>query len=221
MWVVGFTLAELGEFLSARRTRQGAASRRRGLVRPIAKPSPGRWRAWFGLAAVTLRRPFIRSSEVSTRAERRTSRSGSPFPRRSSASPSPCSVVSMKACPCSRMASPSEELGVKAYLALWTAHLGHGLLIAGQDERAEASAQHALDLALTHKELGHQAYALHLRGQSPSTAQHPTWRRPRRATAKRGPSRRISACARSSPTATSASARSTAERGTARRPRST
>jgi class 3 adenylate cyclase/tetratricopeptide (TPR) repeat protein len=58
----------------------------------------------------------------------------------------------------------SEELGVKAYLALWTAHLGHGLLIAGQDERAEAIAQHALDLALTHKELGHKAYALHLRG---------------------------------------------------------
>jgi class 3 adenylate cyclase/tetratricopeptide (TPR) repeat protein len=59
----------------------------------------------------------------------------------------------------------SEELGVKAYLALWTTHLGHGCLIAGQGERAEAVAQHARDLALAHKERGHEAYALHLLGE--------------------------------------------------------
>jgi ATP/maltotriose-dependent transcriptional regulator MalT len=59
----------------------------------------------------------------------------------------------------------SEELGVRAYLALWTTHLGHGRLIAGQGERAEAVAQHARDLALAHKERGHEAYALHLLGE--------------------------------------------------------
>jgi class 3 adenylate cyclase/tetratricopeptide (TPR) repeat protein len=59
----------------------------------------------------------------------------------------------------------SEELGVKAYLALWTTHLGHGLLIAGQGERAGALAQHARDLALAHKERGHEAYILNLLGE--------------------------------------------------------
>src|SRR5262249_48242442 len=59
----------------------------------------------------------------------------------------------------------SEELGVKAYLALWSTHLGHGLLIAGQRERAETVAQQARELALTHKERGHEAYVLHLLGE--------------------------------------------------------
>ena len=59
----------------------------------------------------------------------------------------------------------SEELGVHAYLALWTTQLGHGLLIAGQGERAEAVARHARALADAHKERGHEAYALHLLGE--------------------------------------------------------
>ena len=59
----------------------------------------------------------------------------------------------------------TKELGVKAYLALWTTHLGHGLLIAGQGERAGALAQQARDLALAHKERGHEAYILHLLGE--------------------------------------------------------
>ena len=58
----------------------------------------------------------------------------------------------------------TEELGVKAYLALWTANLGEGLLVAGQVERARTLAQRALDLAVAHKERGHQAWALRLLG---------------------------------------------------------
>ena len=58
----------------------------------------------------------------------------------------------------------TEELGVRAYLALWTAHLGEGLLATGQVEHARAVAQRALDLAIAHKERGHQAWALHLLG---------------------------------------------------------
>jgi len=59
----------------------------------------------------------------------------------------------------------SEELGVKAYLALWTTHLGEGLLAAGQTDRAMAVAHRALDLARAHKERGHRAWALRLLGK--------------------------------------------------------
>jgi class 3 adenylate cyclase/tetratricopeptide (TPR) repeat protein len=59
----------------------------------------------------------------------------------------------------------TEELGVKAYLASWTVNLAGGLLAAGQPERARETAQRALDLALAHKERGHQAYALRLLGE--------------------------------------------------------
>ena len=59
----------------------------------------------------------------------------------------------------------TEELGVKAYLASWTVNLAGGLLAAGQTERAREVAQRALDLALAHKERGHQAYALRLLGE--------------------------------------------------------
>jgi class 3 adenylate cyclase/tetratricopeptide (TPR) repeat protein len=59
----------------------------------------------------------------------------------------------------------SEGLGVRAYLALWTAHLGEGLLTAGQYDRARVVAQRALELAQSHKEQGHQAWALHLLGE--------------------------------------------------------
>jgi tetratricopeptide (TPR) repeat protein len=59
----------------------------------------------------------------------------------------------------------SEALGVNAYLALWTAHLGEGLLAAGLTERALAVTHRALDLALAHKEQGHRAWALRLQGE--------------------------------------------------------
>jgi class 3 adenylate cyclase/tetratricopeptide (TPR) repeat protein len=56
----------------------------------------------------------------------------------------------------------TEELGVRAYLALWAAQWAAGLLAAGQRERARSEAKRALELALRHKERGHQAWALHL-----------------------------------------------------------
>ncbi|HET6365788.1 MAG TPA: AAA family ATPase [Pseudomonadales bacterium] len=59
----------------------------------------------------------------------------------------------------------SEELGVKAYLASWTVNLAGGLLAAGNITRARETAQRGLDLALAHKERGHQAYALRLLGE--------------------------------------------------------
>jgi len=58
----------------------------------------------------------------------------------------------------------AEELGIKAYLALWKAALGEGLLAAGDLERAQAEAQEALELARTHRERGHEAWALRLLG---------------------------------------------------------
>jgi class 3 adenylate cyclase/tetratricopeptide (TPR) repeat protein len=61
--------------------------------------------------------------------------------------------------------SLTEALGVRAYLALWTTHLGEGLLADDQVERARTVAQRALDLARTHKERGHQAWALFLLGE--------------------------------------------------------
>jgi tetratricopeptide (TPR) repeat protein len=58
----------------------------------------------------------------------------------------------------------SEVLGINAYLALWTLHWAEGLMAAGEDERAREMAQHALDLARSHKERGHQAWAWRLLG---------------------------------------------------------
>ncbi len=58
----------------------------------------------------------------------------------------------------------TESLGVRAYLALWTTHLGEGLLASGQIERARTVTQRALELAQAHKERGHQAWALRLQG---------------------------------------------------------
>jgi tetratricopeptide (TPR) repeat protein len=59
----------------------------------------------------------------------------------------------------------SEMLGVNAYLALWTLNLAEGLMTAGQFDQARETARHALDLAVSHKERGHQAWALRLLGE--------------------------------------------------------
>ncbi|MBI3625844.1 MAG: tetratricopeptide repeat protein, partial [Candidatus Rokubacteria bacterium] len=73
--------------------------------------------------------------------------------------------------------SLTEALGVKAYLALWTSHLAEGVLAAGEASRALTVAQHALDLARTHKEDGHRAWTLrllgdiHARGSPPDLSQ--------------------------------------------------
>jgi class 3 adenylate cyclase/tetratricopeptide (TPR) repeat protein len=67
----------------------------------------------------------------------------------------------------------SEVLDVKAYLALWTLHWAEGLMVAGEDERAREKAQHALDLAESHKERGHQAWAHRLLGDLASRREAP------------------------------------------------
>src|SRR5262249_8295071 len=60
--------------------------------------------------------------------------------------------------------SLTEALGVRAYPALWPTPLGEGLPAAGRLDRARTVVQRSLDLARTHKERGHQAWALRLRG---------------------------------------------------------
>ncbi len=59
----------------------------------------------------------------------------------------------------------SETLGIRAYLALWTVHLGEGLLLAGFVDRARAAGEAGLELAIAHRERGHQAWALRLLGE--------------------------------------------------------
>ena len=59
----------------------------------------------------------------------------------------------------------SRELGVRAYLAAWTANLAEGQLVAGQKERALATAEEALRLAREAGERGHEAHALWLLGR--------------------------------------------------------
>ena len=58
----------------------------------------------------------------------------------------------------------SEVLGINAYLSLWTLNLAEGLMAAGQLQEARDTARHALDLAISHKERGHQAWAHRLLG---------------------------------------------------------
>jgi class 3 adenylate cyclase/tetratricopeptide (TPR) repeat protein len=58
----------------------------------------------------------------------------------------------------------TERLGVRAYLALWTAHRAEGLLAAGDLPAAREAALRALELARAHKEEGHRARALRLLG---------------------------------------------------------
>jgi class 3 adenylate cyclase/tetratricopeptide (TPR) repeat protein len=59
----------------------------------------------------------------------------------------------------------SHELGVAAYLALWTAHLAEGQLVAGHLDPARASATRALELSVRYGERGHQAAALRVLGE--------------------------------------------------------
>jgi tetratricopeptide (TPR) repeat protein len=58
----------------------------------------------------------------------------------------------------------SDELGVRAYVSRWTAHLGEALLIGGNPRRATSAAERAIELALLHGERGNEAEARLLRG---------------------------------------------------------
>jgi tetratricopeptide (TPR) repeat protein len=59
----------------------------------------------------------------------------------------------------------SEELGVRAYLALWTTSLAEGLLAVGRIDEARVAGERALELARAHRERGHEAWAHRLLGQ--------------------------------------------------------
>jgi class 3 adenylate cyclase/tetratricopeptide (TPR) repeat protein len=59
----------------------------------------------------------------------------------------------------------SERLGISAYLALWTLHLAEGQWLAGDLEGAERTARRALELAVRHRERGHEAWAACLLGE--------------------------------------------------------
>jgi tetratricopeptide (TPR) repeat protein len=58
----------------------------------------------------------------------------------------------------------SDELGVRAYVSRWTAHLGEALLLAGHPRRAVIAAERAIELAVRHGERGNEAEARLLRG---------------------------------------------------------
>jgi tetratricopeptide (TPR) repeat protein len=58
----------------------------------------------------------------------------------------------------------SDELGVRAYVARWMAHLGEALLLGGHPRRAAVAAERAVELALLHGERGNEAEARLLRG---------------------------------------------------------
>ncbi|HUF92344.1 MAG TPA: adenylate/guanylate cyclase domain-containing protein [Candidatus Limnocylindria bacterium] len=58
----------------------------------------------------------------------------------------------------------SDDLGVRAYVARWTAHLGEALLLAGHPRRAAGAAERAIELAMRHGERGNEAEARLLRG---------------------------------------------------------
>jgi len=71
-------------------------------------------------------------------------------------------------------------LGVNAYLARWTAYLAEGQLAAGQVDRARITAERARDLAVTHREQGHEAEALFLLAEAEGTTDAETGARRRR-----------------------------------------
>ncbi|HYB69131.1 MAG TPA: adenylate/guanylate cyclase domain-containing protein, partial [Candidatus Bathyarchaeia archaeon] len=66
--------------------------------------------------------------------------------------------------------SRDEALGVRAHLALWTAQLAEGFLVAGQVERARVTGERAIDLAVAHKEPAHRARSLKLLGDVAASA---------------------------------------------------
>jgi tetratricopeptide (TPR) repeat protein len=66
----------------------------------------------------------------------------------------------------------SEELGVRAYLARWVTNLGEGLLDSDLRAEAQTVAERALELARTHRERGHEAWAHRLLGRVAAATGH-------------------------------------------------
>ena len=109
---------------------------------------------------------------------------------------------------------------LRANHSLRLARLAEAHVAAGRAESAFPVAAQALDLAQEHRERGHEAHALRLpRRDRARGARHRPSTGPRRATGRPSPWPRPSACDRSRPTATAASAACSSDGGTAKRPR--
>ena len=115
-------------------TARSARARRAGT--PTPRPSRGPWRVSPGCAAGSWSGRCPRCSAASTPAARRASTCGGRSRPPCSGSPSCCSGrVDEGLRLLEDGVSLTEELGVRAYLALWTANLGEGLAAARQLER--------------------------------------------------------------------------------------
>jgi class 3 adenylate cyclase/tetratricopeptide (TPR) repeat protein len=163
---LGFTLADLGEFNLAQTYLEKAQR-----VAEASRLAYGEAIAWTLAGLVSLRRGDIQ------RAVPPLERSLAACRERQLAVwlPIPSSVLGLAYAQLGRheAARPlledgvrlSEQLGIRAYLALWTTHLAEGLSLAGETDRARATARQALELARAHKERGHDAWAHCLLGE--------------------------------------------------------
>jgi len=163
---LAFTLAELGEFDAAgahlERAQQAAEASGHAYTQTIARTMAGL--VWLRRGQLDRSLPLLQKSLDACREK-----------NLDVWRPIPSSLLGLTCILLGRMdeglrlledgVSLTEGLGVRAYLGLWTAHLAEGLLAADQSERARAGAQRAYDLARTHKERGHQAWALRLLGE--------------------------------------------------------
>jgi tetratricopeptide (TPR) repeat protein len=163
---LGFTLVELGAFREARawldRARLVAERRGHAYSQVIAWTMTGLTALRQGQTDLALE-PLTKSLEVCRDAHLTVWE------------PIPSSLLGLASARLGRTAEGlgwleagvrlTEELGVNAYRALWTAHLGEGLLLAGEPARARAEARRALELAEAHQELGHAAWAHLLLGE--------------------------------------------------------
>jgi predicted ATPase/class 3 adenylate cyclase len=171
---LALTLAELGDFDLGQRYADEAQR-----AAEASELAYSQTIAWALAGAVWVRRGHLERALPLLERSLRATREKSLIVWR----PIPASLLGLALCLLGRSAQGlplleegvqlSEELGVGAYLARWTTHLGEGLLAAGQTERALAATRRALDLARAHKEEGHQAWALRLEAEIASRAPRP------------------------------------------------
>jgi class 3 adenylate cyclase/tetratricopeptide (TPR) repeat protein len=171
---LAFTLAELGEFDAAReyldRAQQAAEASGHAYTQTIARTLAGL--VWMRRGQLDRALPLLQKSLDACREK-----------NLDVWRPIPSSLLGLTCMLLDRRdeglvllsdgVTLTEELGVRAYLALWTANLGEGLLAMGQVERARAAARRALDLAVAHKERGHEAWALRLLGEISAAGSEP------------------------------------------------
>ncbi len=171
---LAFALAERGEFDSARAYGELAQRAADGMSHVYSQAI-----AWTMAGVVALRRGHLERALLLLERSLDASKENALAVWR----PMPSSLLGLAYVHADRVAEGlalleqgvmlTDALGVKAYLALWTAHHAEGLLVAGQPDRAREAAQRALDLALSHKERGHQAWALSLLGDIAAHGERP------------------------------------------------